>query len=375
MFEIKFIENIDNIKYEKEKMNEKLDQKELSSKILDESKITIPDNFYMKEALKEARKAYEKGEVPIGAVIVKDNEIIGRGHNLRETGKDPTLHAEIIAIREAAKNVGGWRLIGCSMYVTIEPCAMCAGALVNSRIDNLVIGSKDPKMGACGSIINLVEHEKMNHIINVTFGIMEEECSQIVKGFFKDLRNRKKSNKKREKNNMIELFKTRRSIRKYVNKKIELEKIEKLKQIALMSPTAKNKRGWEFVFVENKETLKKLSEVKPTGGKMLEDAALGIVIAVSDKDNDAWIEDGSSVSAYLHLAAHDLGLGSCWVQIRNRMKDYEKGIYSEQLITEMLGIPDNLKIVCILAVGYPDEDKPEYDIEKLDYSKIHNEKY
>lgn len=150
------------------------------------------NDYFMNEAIEEAKKAYNKGEVPIGAIIVKNNEIIGRGHNLRETEKDPTLHAEIIAIREAARKLGEWRLIGCTMYVTIEPCAMCAGALVNSRIDNLVIGAKDLKMGACGSIINIIEHEKMNHRVSVTFGTMEKECSAIIKDFFKKLREGKK---------------------------------------------------------------------------------------------------------------------------------------------------------------------------------------
>lgn len=147
---------------------------------------------YMLEALKEAKKAYDLGEVPVGAVIVRNEEIIGRGYNLRETMKDPTLHAEIIAIKEAAKKLGGWRLIDSTLYVTIEPCSMCAGALVNSRIDNLVIGAKDPKMGACGSIINIVEHEKMNHKLNVTFGVLEDECSKIMKDFFKNLRAKRK---------------------------------------------------------------------------------------------------------------------------------------------------------------------------------------
>lgn len=147
---------------------------------------------YMLEALKEAKKAYDLGEVPVGAVIVRNDEIIGRGHNLRETMKDPTLHAEIIAIKEAARKLGGWRLIDSTMYVTIEPCSMCAGALVNSRIDNLIIGAKDPKMGACGSIINIVEHEKMNHKLNVTYGVLENDCSQIMKDFFKSLRAKRK---------------------------------------------------------------------------------------------------------------------------------------------------------------------------------------
>ena len=146
------------------------------------------DSYFMKEALKEAQKAYEKGEIPIGAVVVKDNQIIGRGHNLRETKKDPTLHAEMIAIRKASKKLGGWRLVGCTLYVTIEPCAMCAGTLINARVERLVIGAMDPKMGACGSILNIPVHEKMNHRIDVTQGIMAGECARMVKNFFKEIR-------------------------------------------------------------------------------------------------------------------------------------------------------------------------------------------
>lgn len=174
---------------------------------------------------------------------------------------------------------------------------------------------------------------------------------------------------------MIELLKTRRSIRKYKEQKIEPEKIEKLKQAALLSPTSKNKKGWEFIFVENKETLKKLSEVKPHGGKMLEKAALGIVVAVDETNNDVWIEDASVAAACIHLAVHDMELGSCWVQIRNRMLDYDKNISSEKLVKEILNIPDSLNVVCIISIGYADEVKPEYDIEKLDFSKIHVEEY
>lgn len=174
---------------------------------------------------------------------------------------------------------------------------------------------------------------------------------------------------------MIELLKTRRSIRKYKEQKIEPEKIEKLKQAALLSPTSKNKRGWEFIFVENKETLKKLSEVKSHGGKMLEKAALGIVVAVDDSSNDVWIEDASVAATCIHLAAHDMGLGSCWVQIRNRMLDYDNNISSEKLVKEILNITDNLNVVCIISIGYADKKRPEYDIEKLDYSKIHEEQY
>ena len=149
------------------------------------------DKYFMKMALNEAYRAYEIDEVPIGAIIVKDNKIIGRGHNLREISKDPTTHGEIIAIKEASKSLGGWRLIDCTMYVTIEPCPMCAGAILNSRIDRLVIGAMDPKMGACGSVIDIMDNPKFNHRVNVTRGVLEEECSYVMKKFFKKLRKRK----------------------------------------------------------------------------------------------------------------------------------------------------------------------------------------
>lgn len=150
---------------------------------------------FMAEALKEAERAFSLGEVPVGAVIVKDGQIIARGHNLTETAADPTAHAEIIAIRKAAEVLGGWRLIGCSLYVTVEPCAMCAGAMIWSRIENLYIGAMDPKAGACGSVFNIPVEEKLNHKIHVETGLMEEECSQLMKTFFSGLRNRKKNNK------------------------------------------------------------------------------------------------------------------------------------------------------------------------------------
>jgi len=145
----------------------------------------------MLEALKEAQKARDLGEVPIGAVVVKDGEIIGRGHNLTETTKDPTAHAEMQAIRQAAAHLGGWRLIGCQMYVTAEPCAMCAGAMVWSRIETVYIGTMDPKAGACGSVFNIVQEEKLNHRVNIEMGLFQEECSQILKDFFKALRKTK----------------------------------------------------------------------------------------------------------------------------------------------------------------------------------------
>jgi tRNA(adenine34) deaminase len=146
---------------------------------------------FMREALKEAQKARNLLEVPIGAVVVKDGTIIGRGHNKTENTKDPTAHAEMEAIREAAKFLGGWRLIGCDLYVTAEPCAMCAGAIVWSRIENLYIGTMDSKAGACGSVFNVVQEEKLNHNVSVHTGILQEQCSLILKNFFKDLRKTK----------------------------------------------------------------------------------------------------------------------------------------------------------------------------------------
>ncbi len=154
-------------------------------------------NRFMNEALKEAQSAYELGEVPIGAVIEKDGQIIARGHNMTETWKDPTAHAEMIALREASRVLGGWRLPGCNMYVTIEPCSMCAGAMVWSRIENLYIGAMDEKAGACGSVFNIACNDRLNHRIHIETGIMEEECKNIMKQFFRQLRNRK-NNKSEE---------------------------------------------------------------------------------------------------------------------------------------------------------------------------------
>ena len=144
--------------------------------------------YFMREALKEAEKAYEINEVPIGAVVVKDGEIVGRGFNKRESEKDPTAHAEMIAIREASEKLGGWRLHQCDMYVTVEPCPMCAGAVMLSRIKNLYIGVQDSKGGACGSVINIPQNEKFNHYVHMEFGILEEECREILQKFFVKLR-------------------------------------------------------------------------------------------------------------------------------------------------------------------------------------------
>ena len=151
---------------------------------------------YMLEALEEAKKAYELGEVPIGAVVEKDGEIIGRGHNLTETAKDPTAHAEMIALRQAAERLGGWRLLGCNLYVTAEPCAMCAGAIVWSRIEKLYIGTMDPKGGACGSVFNIPQEPRLNHYVEIETGIMQQECQEILKTFFKELRKKKSEERK-----------------------------------------------------------------------------------------------------------------------------------------------------------------------------------
>jgi tRNA(adenine34) deaminase len=147
--------------------------------------------YYMQEALKEARKAFQEEEVPVGAVIVHQGKIIARGHNQIERLKDPTAHAEIIAITSAANYLGIKWLNRASLYVTIEPCSMCAGALVLARIKNLYFGASDPKTGACGSVVNIVNHKKLNHRIKVTKGILQAECSSLLKGFFKKKRNKK----------------------------------------------------------------------------------------------------------------------------------------------------------------------------------------
>ena len=146
---------------------------------------------FMAEALKEAALAAEMGEVPIGAVIVRGDEIIAAAHNLVETSKDPTAHAEMLAIKQAAARLGGWRLTGCHMYVTVEPCSMCAGAIVWARIEKLFIGTDDPKGGACGSIFNIPQEKKLNHYTEIETGLLWEECSEIMKTFFKKLRDRK----------------------------------------------------------------------------------------------------------------------------------------------------------------------------------------
>lgn len=152
--------------------------------------------YYMEQALKEAEKAYKKLEVPVGAVIVKDGKIIARGHNQKETKTDTTKHAEMIAIQKASKKLKSWRLIDCEMYITLEPCTMCAGAIINSRIKKIYIGAMDEKTGAAGSILNLFEDYTFNHKVEVEKGIKQEECEKILKQFFKELRKLKKRRKR-----------------------------------------------------------------------------------------------------------------------------------------------------------------------------------
>lgn len=150
------------------------------------------DEYFMKEALKEAEKAYKKLEVPVGVVIVKNDKIIARAHNKKEEKNSPIMHAEIIAIEKACKRINNWRLTGCKMYVTLEPCPMCAGALVNSRIDKIYIGAKDPKTGACGSKLNLLQECEFDTSVEIENGILQEECQEILKAFFKEIRKIKK---------------------------------------------------------------------------------------------------------------------------------------------------------------------------------------
>lgn len=149
------------------------------------------DEYYMKLAIEEAKKAQKLGEVPIGAIIVKNNEVIARSHNLRETAQLPTAHAEHIAIERASKVVGSWRLEECKLYVTLEPCVMCAGAIVMSRIPKVVYGATDPKGGCSGSLMNLLEESRFNHRAEVIKGVLEQECGDLLRNFFRELRLKK----------------------------------------------------------------------------------------------------------------------------------------------------------------------------------------
>jgi tRNA(adenine34) deaminase len=150
----------------------------------------VSEEKFMQAALAEARKGFSEDEVPVGAVVVVDGKIIARAHNLRESLIDPTAHAEILAIKKAAKKLGGWRLSGATLYTTLEPCPMCAGAIVHSRVRELVYGADDPKAGACGSIMNVVSSGHLNHRVKVRSGVLKKESSEILKKFFRKLRTR-----------------------------------------------------------------------------------------------------------------------------------------------------------------------------------------
>ena len=155
--------------------------------------------FFMREALKEAQKAYDQEEVPIGAVVVLNGEIIGRGHNLREKEQDATLHAEIKAIRQANQHLGSWRLEDCELFVTLEPCPMCSGAMILARMKKVIFGAFDPKAGTAGTFMNLLQDSRFNHQVEVEQGVLEEECQEILRSFFKGLRERNKQRKQEAK--------------------------------------------------------------------------------------------------------------------------------------------------------------------------------
>lgn len=146
------------------------------------------DEYFIREALKEAEKAYRKGEIPVGALIVVDGRIISKAHNQKETTFDPTSHAEMLAIREAARVIGAWRLLNATLYVTKEPCIMCSGAIINARIKRLVYGCDDPKGGAVVSLYKILQDDRLNHQVEITRGVLEEECREILRKFFQELR-------------------------------------------------------------------------------------------------------------------------------------------------------------------------------------------
>lgn len=155
----------------------------------------LSDEKFMKEAIRQAKKAYKLMEVPIGCVIVYEGKIIARGYNRRNTDRNALSHAELIAMKKAAKAIGDWRLEGCTIYITLEPCQMCAGALVQSRISRAVVGSMNPKAGCAGSVINLLQMREFNHQVEFTNGVLETECTALLQTFFKELREKKKAEK------------------------------------------------------------------------------------------------------------------------------------------------------------------------------------
>lgn len=172
-----------------------MDQKTEDLKCADQEAI---DQKYMREAIKQAKKVYALEEVPIGCVIVYDGKIIGRGYNRRTIDKNPLAHAEIQAIRKASRKMGDWRLEDCTLYVTLEPCQMCSGAIVQARIKRVVVGCMNPKAGCAGSILNLLDVKEFNHQVELTTGVREEECSRMMKEFFRELREKRKNGEFRE---------------------------------------------------------------------------------------------------------------------------------------------------------------------------------
>lgn len=166
----------------------------------------MEDEKYMKEAIKQAKRAFKQDEVPIGCVIVQDGKIIARAYNKRNMKRNPLAHAEIMAINKAAKVTGDWRLEDCVMYITLEPCQMCAGAIVQARIPKVVIGSMNPKAGCAGSILNLLQVQAFNHQVELVKGVMEKECTDMLQDFFKQLRDKKKEEKKKLKEQSVNHF-------------------------------------------------------------------------------------------------------------------------------------------------------------------------
>ena len=180
--------------------------------------------YYMKEAIRQAKKAAAIGEVPIGCVIVYEGAIIARGYNRRKTDKNTLAHAELQAIRRASKKLGDWRLEGCTMYVTLEPCQMCSGALVQSRIDRVVVGAMNKKAGCAGSILNILQMEEFNHQVELTTGVLQEECQDILKRFFKDLRVRVKKEKEEKRAAEVEMQRAEGDKKPEENEKLETER-------------------------------------------------------------------------------------------------------------------------------------------------------
>ena len=159
--------------------------------IAKEDKKMNQDERFMREAIRQAKKAYALDEVPIGCVIVYEGKIIARGYNRRNTDKNTLAHAELIAIKKASRKLGDWRLEGCTMYITLEPCQMCAGAIVQARVSRVVVGSMNPKAGCAGSVLNLLQMAGFNHQVELTTGVLEEECSKMLSGFFQEVRRKK----------------------------------------------------------------------------------------------------------------------------------------------------------------------------------------